>query len=182
MTPNKRIFIFIVILIIISIFDILGIIYILENNNVIDTHLYTFSNDIQDNDEVTEPEDEDTTDEASNQPQKEEDAPAESWGEVTEWPEEIPNYFPEFTEGTISTYTLMKKNDRYESAWILSYSNVSASDITNYMSQIEKSSWVLSDPVETEIWTVYTAIKDDYEICFMKNTQDGVTNIELITR
>lgn len=122
-------------------------------------------------------------DEVDEIEEEEEIDPADLFaGDVTVWPEDVSETFAEFTGGTIDNATEMSPNDRYEKAWIIVYENVTASEITSYLSELEDDGWTVDNEAENEYWIINGATKDEYEVSIMHRIDDNSLNLELITK
>lgn len=102
-------------------------------------------------------------------------------GEVTTWPDLISDDFIEFKYGTITHATELGKNDRYNHAWVVEFSNVPENHFDSYISELQELGWEVSDKVTTDIWIIQSASKDDLETSLMLKIADSKLNLELFS-
>lgn len=98
-------------------------------------------------------------------------------GAVSSWPSDIPSVFPEFEGGNIEYATKSEYQDG--TAWVLTFNNVSSSDIDTYKAALIADGFEIEGDMSIGGARIITAGKDDYSTLISYDSANEEAAIEL---
>lgn len=93
-----------------------------------------------------------------------------SYGETTDWPDDMPSEVPEPREGTIVSSSKMTFDD--STTWTVSYEDTRVADFNAYQSLLENDGWTVDYEWEDSTGTWVTLTKGEFSVSLSFTVDD----------